>query len=91
MGPQKGVRRKSRNKLHRNGVSDVIACFNGNFVAIEVKSPANKKRPPHQQKFIDDINNANGLAFFSDSLDEVIERIECARMMRFYLKCREVM
>ena len=52
------------------GVSDIIACIKGRFVAIEVKRPG-KKPTQLQENFIKAVNTVGGLGFGADSLDEV--------------------
>ena len=52
------------------GVSDIIACIKGRFVAIEVKRPG-KKPTQLQENFIKAVNTVGGLGFWADSLDEV--------------------
>ncbi len=44
-----------------SGVPDVIACHNGRFIGIECKAGTNKPTPL-QQKNLDDINTAGGIA-----------------------------
>lgn len=44
-----------------NGVPDVLACINGHFIAIEVKSE-NGKPSPLQLAKISEIRNAGGIA-----------------------------
>lgn len=57
------------------GISDIIGLTpNGRFLAIEVKMP--KKKPSNEQlEFIDKVNEKGGLAFWTDSLDNVIEKL----------------
>jgi len=57
------------------GVSDILGVVDGVFVAIEVKSPHNKKRPEHQQEFIDKVVSVGGVAFFCDSVDTLEEEL----------------
>ena len=57
------------------GVSDIIACIKGRFVAIEVKRPG-QKPSALQVNFINAINSIGGLAFWADSLDEVKDIIK---------------
>ena len=73
--PTKGIFRKSKNKFHLNGVSDIIGIYKGKFLAIEVKTPKNKLRPDHQVSFIAQINMSGGLAFFATSVEEVKEKL----------------
>lgn len=57
------------------GVSDIIACIKGRFVAIEVKRPG-QKPSALQVNFINAINSIGGLAFWADNLDEVKDIIK---------------
>ena len=57
------------------GVSDIIACIKGRFVAIEVKRPG-KKPTQLQVNFIKAVNTVGGLGFWADSLDEVKDKLK---------------
>ena len=57
------------------GVSDILACIRGRFVAIEVKKPGNKPSAL-QVNFINAINSIGGLAFWADSLEDVKDIIK---------------
>ena len=75
--PKKKIFRKAQGKHVINGVSDILGILpNGKFLAIEVKSPQNKKRPKHQVDFIKKIHDSGGLAFFADNLDYAANRIK---------------
>ena len=52
------------------GVSDIIACIKGRFVAIEVKRPG-KKPTQLQENFIKAVNTVGGLGFWADNLEDV--------------------
>ena len=55
------------------GCSDVIGMLKGGrFFAVEVKKPG-EEPTPEQQQFIDMTNEGGGLAFWADSLDQVID------------------
>lgn len=56
------------------GMADIIGVYRGRFFAIEVKTPKGVVAP-HQQRYIDDVNRAGGLAFVARSLDDVMDRI----------------
>ena len=59
------------------GISDIIACVCGRFVAIEVKAPGMKRNESPQQKiFGSNVIKSNGLYYLVDSLEEVIEIVE---------------
>lgn len=57
------------------GVADIIGCFKGKYLAIEVKTPG-KNPTPHQQNFLNQVIYAGGLAFVARSVDDVIQRLE---------------
>ena len=59
------------------GIPDILVCYRGRFVGIEVKSPTKKGRGSDIQKLkILNIRKANGIAFFTDNLDDVKTVIE---------------
>ena len=57
------------------GVSDILACIKGRFVAIEVKRPG-KKPTDLQERFLDVVNTIGGFAFWADSLQEVKDKLK---------------
>lgn len=61
------------------GVStlDILCCIAGKFVGIEVKVPG-KKPTPRQNFTIKAINEAGGVAFWTDSLDYTRQMLEAA-------------
>ena len=59
----------------KSGVSDIIACIKGKFVAIEVKRPSNKPTDL-QYNFIDAVNSIGGIAFWADNLETVKEKLK---------------
>ena len=56
------------------GLPDLIGCFGGRFLAIEVKRK-NGKVSPEQEAMIARINRAGGLAFVARDLETVIEKL----------------
>ena len=57
------------------GVSDILGVLRDRrCLAIEVKAPKGRVSP-HQQVFIDEINNRGGLAFVAHSVEEVQEKL----------------
>jgi hypothetical protein len=54
------------------GVSDIIGCWNGRFLAIEVKTPGGRVSPD-QEKFLEAVRRHGGIAFVARSIDDVIE------------------
>ena len=57
------------------GIPDLICCFRGRMVGIEIKTETGRVSE-YQQAFIDRINEAGGLAFVARSVDDVIEALE---------------
>ena len=57
------------------GVSDILACNRGRFVAIEVKKPGNKPSAL-QDNFINAINSIGGFAFWADTLQDVKDKLK---------------
>ena len=54
------------------GIPDILACYRGYFVAIEVKSPTGKGRASDIQKLkIKAIREAGGVGFITDNLEDV--------------------
>ena len=61
----------------KRGTPDIIACIDGQFVAIEVKSPGKLNTLKAIQKFqLDNITKAGGIAFAADSLETVKKYIK---------------
>jgi len=54
------------------GVADILGCYKGRMLAIELKSPTGKATPD-QERFLQNVKDAGGLAFVARSLDDVIE------------------
>jgi hypothetical protein len=73
-----GIYVKARNTYipsHAPGVSDILGVLpGGRFLGIEVKAPKGRVSP-HQQQFIDTINQAGGLAFVAYSVDDVEQKL----------------
>ena len=62
---------------NKNGTSDILACYKGRFIAIEVKRPGLLRNVSKLQQYqINRINEAGGLAFAADSLETVKEIIK---------------
>ena len=53
------------------GVSDIIACYKGKFIAIEVKSPG-RKPTEFQLEFLEKVKKSGGIAIWTDNIDDVI-------------------
>ena len=55
------------------GVSDILGCYKGQFVAIEVKAPGRRVKPGSaQQRFLDNIHQAGGIAIEADSVEALV-------------------
>jgi hypothetical protein len=54
-----------------SGIPDLIICYKGFFIAIELKTPHNKKRNLLQEYNLERIRNAGGRAAVCRSVDEV--------------------
>ena len=52
------------------GVADIIGCHQGRMFAIEIKTDKGRVSP-HQQKFLDAVNEAGGIAFVARSIEDV--------------------
>jgi hypothetical protein len=73
--PIKKIYRRSNNKFHIKGVSDILGILpTGKFLAIEVKSKTGRASP-EQIKFINTINDHGGLAFIARSVEDVKEQL----------------
>lgn len=54
------------------GIPDILACYRGFMVAIEVKAPGKCANTTANQKMrIAEINRAGGMAFVADSVETV--------------------
>lgn len=54
------------------GVPDLIGCYKGRMIGIEIKSQRGVVSDK-QQDFLDKINRAGGVAFVARTIDDVIE------------------
>ncbi len=61
--------------MSEKGIPDILCCIKGRLIGIEVKG-ARGVVSPDQEKWIDRINRAGGLAFVAHSLDDVIRELE---------------
>jgi len=65
------------------GVPDIVGILpDGKFLAIEVKT-AKGRLSPHQERFIQNINDAGGLAFVARSPEDVIDKLGLKARMLF--------
>lgn len=59
------------------GISDLVGCVNGRYVAIEVKTPETEETVTKLQKeFIDEIIEAGGIAFMASSPQMAITKLK---------------
>lgn len=67
--------------MGEKGVADIIGCHNGRMFAIEIKTQAGRLTP-YQQRFLDRVNAAGGVAFVARSIEDVVEGLGLkARML----------
>lgn len=58
------------NAIQSGGIPDILACYRGRFIAIELKRPDGKgKLDPRQELQLIRISKAGGIAKVIDSLD----------------------
>lgn len=73
--PVKKIYRKSNNRHHIKGVSDIIALKHGKAVFIEVKSKTG--RPSQEQiVFMNNIKSVGGIAFIARSIEDVLNELK---------------
>lgn len=54
------------------GISDIICCYKGYYIGIELKSPTKKGRASELQRLkIMQVRASNGVAFITDTLEDV--------------------
>tara|TARA_R100000963_G_scaffold33635_1_gene26112 strand:- start:4214 stop:4675 length:462 start_codon:yes stop_codon:yes gene_type:complete len=64
------------------GVSDILVCIKGNFLAIELKSK--KKKPSiDQETFLNNVAKTGGYTIVAKTLESVIEIVEQIRENEF--------
>ena len=56
--------------MGEKGIADIIGCYQGRMFAIEVKTERGCVTA-YQQRFIDRVNDAGGLAFVARSIEDV--------------------
>lgn len=55
-----------------SGLPDIIGCYRGRFIAVEVKMPGNKPSPV-QERVIQKIWDAGGSALVAHSVEEALK------------------
>ena len=69
---KKGVFRQRKSKHRKKGVSDIIGFYRGRFIAIEVKTPARRKKTTkEQEEFLESAAENGQLAIVACSVQEV--------------------
>lgn len=58
------------------GISDILACINGRFVAIEVKKPDGGELSALQKLKLKQIEKSGGIGIVARSVQEVRDRLE---------------
>ena len=67
-------------QCNRNGCPDILVSIDGCFVGIEVKNTGKKNNISVLQRYqINEINNAGGFAFVTDSLRDCQAKIQHIR------------
>jgi len=77
-GLSKGGRHVKSNPMERKGKADLVCCFRGVYVGIEVKKPGGKQSED-QKTFESDVIAAHGEYWLVESLDQVIARLGILR------------
>lgn len=68
---------KTHGSLHSAGLPDILACYKGYFIGIEVKRPETRHTvTPRQQAFLDQIQAAGGVSGVATSVDEALDLVE---------------
>ena len=58
--------------MSAKGVPDILGCYKGRLIGIEVKTPRGVVSGD-QERFIKNLNEAGGLAFVARSVEDVIK------------------
>ena len=72
--------------IRMKGVSDLICCVRGKFLAIEVKREKGGKLSDYQKAFLQTVEDVGGKAIVATTLDEVIETVNEIRKERNVFK-----
>lgn len=59
----------------KSGIPDIVCCFRGRFLSIEVKREGCAPTP-RQVLRMDEIRRAGGAAIWGDSVDGIVEQIK---------------
>ena len=64
---------KTHGSLHSAGLPDILVCYKGQFLGLEVKRPETRENVTERQKaVIDQIHQAGGMAGVVCSVDEAL-------------------
>jgi hypothetical protein len=74
--PVRKVYRPLVGKYTGRGSSDILCCYQGRFIAIEVKRPTGSVLSLDQKKFLEEIILSGGIAFVAKSIDDVKEQLK---------------
>jgi len=62
-------------KATKSGIPDLLICYDGRFIGIEVKTPSTRENTsPLQRVNIDLIHKSGGIAFVACSVEDVKEQ-----------------
>lgn len=72
-----GIYTFSKEAASIRGISDILGCYKGNFIALEVKKSKTAKRSALQEVFVNRITQEGGFARFvyPENMDQVISEI----------------
>ena len=65
--------------IRMKGISDLICCVRGKFLAIEVKREKGGKLSEYQKAFLQTVKEVGGYAIVANNLDTVIETVNLIR------------
>jgi len=57
--------------MGEKGIADIIGCYNGRMIAIEIKKPGGKATGD-QLRFLASVNQAGGIGFTASSTEDVV-------------------
>jgi hypothetical protein len=63
------------------GCSDLLCCYHGRFLALEVKRPGNQATPK-QESFLSSVRAAGGLAAVVTDIEDVQQLLNCVQAER---------
>ena len=60
----------------RLGCSDILACYQGRFLALEVKRDSKAKASDHQGEFLESVRAAGGIGAVVSSVEDVMRILD---------------